>query len=448
MGPMTTHSDDLAPARDWFARHSWEPFSFQLDIWRAYLAGESGLTHAATGTGKTYAAWFGPLLQWLAANPDRTRWPAQPPRLRVLWITPLRALAADTEQALRTPLVDLGLPWTVERRTGDVSSHAKGRQLKKPPTALITTPESLSLLLSQPDARAFFADLEAVIVDEWHELMATKRGVQTELALARLRRWQPGLRTWGLSATIGNLDVALRTLIGTADYATGEISRGQLVQGDMTKQLYFESIIPPTVERFPWAGHLGLKLLPQVIEQIERTAPRSSLPTRATKPNAGIRRSLAQKDEWAGDIALHHSSLDPATRTWVENELRKGRLRCVVCTSSLDLGVDFPAVDCVLQVGSPKGVARLMQRAGRSGHQPGATSRVVCVPTHALELLEVSAARMAMQEGHIEERQPVAKPLDVLVQHLVTIGLGGGFVAGGTVSTRCARPTATDHARR
>ncbi|MCB0105756.1 MAG: hypothetical protein KDE53_07600, partial [Caldilineaceae bacterium] len=285
--------------------------------------------------------------------------------------------------------------------------------------------------------------LQAVVVDEWHELMATKRGVQTELALARLRRWHPELRTWGLSATMGNLAVALRTLIGTADYATGEIRAGRLIQGDMTKQLSFESLIPPAVERFPWAGHLGLKLLPQVIAQIEANRTTLVFTNTRNQTERWYQEILAQREEWAGEIALHHSSLDPATRTWVENELRNGRLRCVVCTSSLDLGVDFPAVDCVLQIGSPKGVARLMQRAGRSGHQPGATSRVICVPTHALELLEVSAARRAMQEGQIEDRQPLEKPLDVLVQHLVTIGLGGGFVA-----EKLYREVRTSHAYR
>ena len=434
-------TDTIQPITDWFAQQHWTPFPFQRQVWAAYLRGESGLIHSPTGSGKTYAAWLGPVAAWLAENsiPRATPTPTtkksrktirtSAPPLQVLWITPLRALAADTAASLQAPLLDLNLPWTIETRTGDTSAAARARQRDRLPTALVTTPESLSLLLARANAAELFASLQAVIVDEWHELLATKRGVQTELALARLRRWQPGLRTWGLSATIGNLDAALRTLIGTADYATGEISRGQLVQGDLTKQLYFESIIPPTVARFPWAGHLGLKLLPQVIEQIERNRTTLVFTNTRNQTERWYQEILAYKEEWAGEIALHHSSLDAATRSWVENELRKGRLRCVVCTSSLDLGVDFPAVDCVLQVGSPKGVARLMQRAGRSGHQPGATSRVICVPTHALELLEVSAARMAMQEGHIEDRQPVAKPLDVLVQHLVTIGLGGGFAA-------------------
>src|SRR5687767_8588135 len=201
-------ADPLAPAEAWFAARGWEPFGFQREVWRAYLAGESGLIHAATGTGKTYAAWLGALLDWMAANPD-AKSTAKAPPLRVLWITPLRALAADTEEALRQPLADLGLPWTLESRTGDTSAATRSRQRTRLPTALVTTPESLALLLTRDDARPLFAELQAVVIDEWHELMGSKRGVQTELALARLRAWRPGLRTWGLSATIGNLQDAL-----------------------------------------------------------------------------------------------------------------------------------------------------------------------------------------------------------------------------------------------
>jgi ATP-dependent Lhr-like helicase len=415
----------------WFAQQGWTPFPFQREIWQAYANGESGLIHSPTGTGKTYAAWLGPVMAWLADHPPpylQTKRTGAPP-LQVLWITPLRALAADTAEALIAPLRELGLPWTVETRTGDTSTSVRNRQRDRLPTALITTPESLSLLLARPKAEELFQSLQAVIVDEWHELMATKRGVQTELGLARLRRWRPGLRLWGLSATMGNLDIALRTLLGNADYETGEIPTGRLVQGDMSKTIEFTSVIPPQIERFPWAGHLGLTLLPRVVEIIAANRTTLVFTNTRNQTERWYQELLDAKPEWAGEIALHHSSLDATTRGWVETELRTGRLRAVVCTSSLDLGVDFPTVDAVLQVGSPKGVARLMQRAGRSGHQPGVASRVVCVPTHVLELLEVSAARTAMTNGQIEARPPVEKPLDVLVQHLVTIGLGGGFTA-------------------
>ncbi|MFN8492501.1 MAG: ligase-associated DNA damage response DEXH box helicase [Caldilineaceae bacterium] len=420
-----------SPILDWFHAQGWTPFPFQQAVWQADLQGESGLIHSPTGTGKTYAAWLGPLMEWMHENPPpyRTTRRNLAPPLRVLWITPLRALAADTETALAQPLVDLNLPWTIETRTGDTTSTVRNRQNTRLPTALITTPESLSLLLARENAAELFRDLHAVIVDEWHELMATKRGVQVELALARLRRWQPALRTWGLSATMGNLTVALRTLLGVAAYATGEIPSGQLIQGDQSKTLVFDSVIPTRVDRFPWAGHLGLTLLPQVLDLIAASKSTLVFTNTRSQTERWFQEILEARPEWAGEIALHHSSLELKTRTWVENELRAGTLRCVVCTASLDLGVDFPTVDRVLQVGSPKGVARLMQRAGRSGHQPGAVSRVTCVPAHALELLEVSAAREAMRTGHIEDRRPVEKPLDVLVQHLVTIALGGGFQA-------------------
>ncbi|HEV2844528.1 MAG TPA: DEAD/DEAH box helicase, partial [Thermoanaerobaculia bacterium] len=249
----------------WFAGRGWAPFEFQREVWEAYRAGGSGLIHAATGTGKTYAAWMAALLEWMRDRPapenrPRRRAAAQP--LRVLWLTPLRALAADTEASLRAPLAELGIPWTLERRTGDTTSTVRDRQREKLPTALVTTPESLSLLLSFPGARDRFDELRLVVVDEWHELMGNKRGVQTELALARLRRFQPDLRVWGLSATLGNIDTALAALLGTG-------RTGMLVRGAAPKEIRIDSVIPETIERFPWAGHLGVRLLPQVIAAVE-----------------------------------------------------------------------------------------------------------------------------------------------------------------------------------
>lgn len=421
----------MNPVLEWFAAQGWTPFPFQREVWEAYAHGESGLIHSPTGTGKTYAAWLGALMEWVDENPPpyAALRRSQAPPLTVLWITPLRALAGDTAEALRAPLEALGIPWTVETRTSDTSSTVRGRQRARLPTALITTPESLSLLLARDNAEELFTHLRAVIVDEWHELMSSKRGTQTELALARLRRWKPNLRTWGLSATMGNLDAALRTLIGVANYETGEIPAGRLVRGDVSKPLIIDSLIPETVERFPWAGHLGLKLLPQVLDRIAGSRSALIFTNTRSQTERWYQEIVEARPEWIGEVALHHSSLDAETRQWVENGLREGRLRCVVCTSSLDLGVDFPAVDLVFQIGSPKGVARLMQRAGRSGHQPGAASRVICVPTNALELIEVSAAREAMLAGQIEDRPPVEKPLDVLAQHLVTVGIGGGFAS-------------------
>jgi ATP-dependent Lhr-like helicase len=422
----------------WFRERGWSPFEFQRQVWESYLAGESGLVHAATGTGKTYAVWLGPLLEWLAEHPDpatirRVRRASAPP-LRVLWITPLRALAADTEASLRAPLAALGVPWTLERRTGDTSSSRRSLQRARLPTALVTTPESVSLFLSYPDARELFSTLLLVVVDEWHELLGSKRGAQTELALARLRRWCPGLRTWGLSATLGNLDEALRALLGEGAPA------GRVVRGEETKPVRVDSLLPDAVERFPWAGHLGLALLPRVVAAVEEG--RSALVFTNTRSQTELwyQAILEARPEWAGELALHHGSLGRKVRDWVEEALREGRLRCTVCTSSLDLGVDFAPVDRVLQVGSPKGVARLLQRAGRSGHQPGVESRVTCVPAHAFELVEVAAARRAIETGRIEPRQPPERPLDVLAQHLVTAASGGGFEAGAMLDeVRTAR---------
>jgi ATP-dependent Lhr-like helicase len=413
----------VARVEAWFAARGWSPFAFQREVWDAYLAGESGLIHAGTGTGKTYAVWMAPLLEWLATHPpdlrSRPLRRAAAPPLRALWLTPLRALAADTEAALRAPLAALRIPWTLERRTGDTSASVRDRQREKLPTALVTTPESLSLLLSRPDARDLFADLRLVVVDEWHELLGNKRGAQTELALARLRRFQPALRTWGASATLGNLEVARLALTGATN--------SRLVVGTAPKQIAVDALIPPVIERFPWAGHLGLQLLPQVIAAVEEGRTALVFTNTRSQTEIWYQAILEARPDWAGEIALHHGSLDRKVRDFVEAGLSSGSLRCVVCTSSLDLGVDFAPVDRVLQVGSPKGIGRLAQRAGRSGHRPGAPSRVTCVPTNAFELIEVAAARAALAEGRIEPRTPQEKPLDVLAQHLVTVAVGGGF---------------------
>lgn len=420
--PDPAADPDLAPAEAWFRSRGWEPFPFQRDVWRAYLNGDGGLIHAATGTGKTYAAWVGALLEWTGER-GRGEVPDKAPPLRILWITPLRALAADTEEALRLPLHDLQLPWTLESRTGDTSAATRARQRTRLPTALVTTPESLALLLSRDDARPLFGDLRAVVVDEWHELMGTKRGVATELALARLRAWRPGLRTWGLSATIGNLQDAQEALLGTAP----DRRPGRIVRGHVEKEVVVDALIPPTIERFPWAGHLGTQMLPQVVEAVEEGETAIVFTNTRSQTEIWYQALLEARPDWAGLIALHHGSLDRERREWVEEGLRSGRLRCVVATSSLDLGVDFSPVDRVLQIGSPKGVARLLQRAGRSGHRPGAVSRVTCVPTNALELIEVAAARDGMHANAVESRLPVERPLDVLAQHVVTVALGGGF---------------------
>jgi ATP-dependent Lhr-like helicase len=408
-------------AKHWFANRGWKPFAFQKAVWAAVKRGESGLLHASTGAGKTYALWFA-ALQHLAPPPSAPvigkRKPVMAP-LTVLWITPMRALAADTLRALQRPIDELSIPWSLGLRTGDTGSSERARQSRRLPSALVTTPESLTLLLTRENAASELASVRMVVVDEWHELLGNKRGVQLQLALARLRRWQPGLMVWGISATLGNQLQAQQVLLPAGD--------GISVQGENAKTLLVDTLLPETIERFPWAGHMGLRMLKQVTAQIETCS--SCLVFTNTRAQAEVwyQAILEARPDWAGLIALHHSSLARETRDWVEQALKDGQLRAVVCTSSLDLGVDFLPVERVLQIGSAKGVARLMQRAGRSGHAPGRPSRVTLVPTHSLELLEAAAAQAAVAARHIEAREPPHKPLDVLVQHLVSMALGGGF---------------------
>jgi ATP-dependent Lhr-like helicase len=406
----------IDPIEAWFAQQGWQPFGFQREVWRACSAGRSGLLHAETGAGKTYAVWLGAL----AAAP----WAgAQAPPLRVLWLTPMRALAQDTGRALEQAVQGLGLPWTVGVRTGDTPSGDRAKQDRRLPSALVSTPESVSLLLARADARTLLGHVRFVIVDEWHELLGNKRGVQTQLAIARLRRWQPALQVWGLSATLANLEHARDVLLGVGQ-------EGVLVHGDVPRQIAADTLIPEDVERFPWAGHMGTRLLPQVLREIEQAGSTLLFTNTRSQAENWYHAILDARPEWAGEIGLHHGSLDHALRTFVETELKEGRLRAVVCTSSLDLGVDFLPVERVIQLGSPKGVARLLQRAGRSGHAPGRVSRATCAPTHSFELLEAAAARRAIAARRIEARRAPEQPMDVLLQHLVTVALGGGFRAG------------------
>jgi len=404
-----------------FAARHWQPFDFQRAVWDAIGKGQSGLLHATTGTGKTYAAWLGALLAF-ATPPARANAPTPP--LTVLWLTPMRALAADTARALQAPLAELGLDWAVALRTGDTGSTERAAQARRLPTALVTTPESLSLLLTRADAREALGRVKMVVVDEWHELIGSKRGVQVQLALARLHRWQPDLRIWGLSATLGNLDHARDVLL-----AGVPPERRVIVHGHTPKTLIVDTLLPDAASRFPWAGHLGLSMLPHVLRELESSSTSLVFLNTRSQSELWYQAILDARPDWAGQIALHHGSLDRAVREWVEVNLKNGALRAVVCTSSLDLGVDFLPVERVLQIGSPKGVARLLQRAGRSGHAPGRASRVTVVPTHSLELVEAVAARHAIQAGKMEARESPDKPLDVLVQHLLTVALGGGFQA-------------------
>ncbi len=411
------------PIEAWFAARGWLPFAFQREVWAAMAAGESGLLHATTGSGKTYAVWMGALLRARAG-----------PGLQVLWITPMRALAADTTRALQLPLpelAELAPGWAVGQRTGDTPSAERARQDKRLPAALVTTPESLSLMLTRENACQELGGVHTVVVDEWHELIANKRGVQVQLALARLRRWNPALVVWGLSATLGNVDEALQTLAGSL------AGSARKVQGRIDKRLVIDTLLPHDPGRFSWGGHLGAMMLKPVVAELERSSTALVFTNTRSQAEIWYQLILAERPDWAGIVALHHGSLDRAVREWVEQGLKQGHLKAVVATSSLDLGVDFLPVERVLQIGSAKGVARLLQRAGRSGHAPGRDSRVTLVPTNTLELVEAAAARRAALAGRVESRQCPHKPLDVLVQHLVTVALGGGFVADELYAEVC-----------
>jgi ATP-dependent helicase Lhr and Lhr-like helicase len=407
----------------WFASRGWTPFDYQLRAWSAYAQDRSGLIHLPTGAGKTYAAAMGPL----AAIIDESRATGEPRPvrgLRLIYLTPLRAVARDIEAALTLPIQELGECISIAGRTGDTTQRERAKQRDELPNVLVTTPESLTLMLTRANSAGLLGGVHSVICDEWHELLSSKRGTQTELALARLRRLSPRLRVWALSATIENVDDAARIAVGVNTDETPLI-----IRGDAPRPVEITSILPASVHDLPWAGHLGLSMLPRVVAELD--------PARATLVFTNTRSQAEKwyhalrfaKPEWEGLLALHHGSIDRAERERVEHGLKSGALRIVVATSSLDLGVDFSPVERVMQIGSVKGVARLLQRAGRSGHRPGETCRIVCVPTHGLELFEIAAAREAALRGVVEPRLPLNKPLDVLAQHLVTCAIGGGFDA-------------------
>lgn len=406
-------------AEKWFSSKEWRSFEFQRSCWKHYLEGKSGLLNAPTGSGKTYALWIPCVLSFLEKNePHETL-----PGVRILWITPLRALAKDIHTAMQRFCDEIGVPWSIGLRTGDTTTNERQKQKKHAPQALVITPESLHVLLSQSDYPNYLGKVEAVIVDEWHELIGSKRGVATELALSRLKNITGGnLRIWGISATIGNLPQAKRVLLGE-DLNKEAVT----VKSEVDKKIVVESVLPDVVEKFPWTGHLGTNLLYKVLPIIKKSTTTLLFTNTRSQTELWYQAILKEAPELAGIMAMHHGSMDHDIRNWVEDALHDGKLKLVVCTSSLDLGVDFRPVDTVIQVGGPKGISRFQQRAGRSGHHPGATSRIYFVPTHSLELIEGAAIRSAIKNGKFEQRLPIEKSLDVLIQYLVTLSVSGGF---------------------
>jgi ATP-dependent Lhr-like helicase len=405
----------IKPATEWLQSQGWQAFPFQRQAWKAYLDGYDLMIHSATGTGKTLAAWMGPILESLHQGPSSHQTTA-------LWITPLRALASDTVQALQTVMEGMKLPWTLQSRTGDTSGAVKKKQRTQLPHVLVTTPESATILQSYPESHSQWSSLRVIIVDEWHELIGTKRGVLLELALSRFRSLSPGVRTIGLSATLGNLNHAFDVLVGPSSTRPKKI-----IHGIAKKKIVIRCAIPEAMERFPWAGHLGTRMAPAVCHVLDQSKTSLIFTNTRNQTELWYQELLKIRNDYAGQIALHHGSLDLEVRAWVEQSLRDEKLKGVVCTSSLDLGVDFASVEEVVQIGSPKGIARLLQRAGRSGHQPNAASRMLFVPANALELIELAAARRMMKRGILEHRESEKLPLDLLSQHLVTRGLAGPY---------------------
>ena len=397
----------------WFKNKGWKAQNFQKECWKAYSEGKNGILHAPTGSGKTYAIWGGIIEESLKMKKHKIG-------IQTIWITPLRALAVEIQKAIQIMTNDLNPDLKIALRTGDTSQKERGNQRRKPSFGLVTTPESLHLLLSTKDHKKTLQNLKVIVIDEWHELLGTKRGVQIELAIAYLNFFLPNLKVWGISATIGNKDLASKILLGSSkSFVT--------INAEIKKKIEVESILPKNMERFPWRGHLGIHLLSRVLEIVEKNKTTLIFTNTRAQCEIWYHHLLDRNPELAGDIAMHHGSIDKKIRLWVEDALRKQNIRVVVCTSSLDLGVDFSPVESCIQIGSPKGIGRFIQRAGRSGHRPKAKSKIYFLPTHAMELIESLALQRGIEKHKIEDRLPYLNSYDVLFQFLMTLAVGSGF---------------------
>ncbi len=421
---MLQQTKGYAVINNWLEQKNKQPFLFQQQTWQHIIDGQSGLVNAPTGCGKTYAVFLGAIIQFINLHPN-TYHSKKNNGLQLLWITPLRALAKDIARAMDEVIAELGIQWQVGIRNGDTANAVRVQQKKKMPEVLIITPESLHLFLATKSHVSLFQDLQLIAVDEWHELLGSKRGVQVELALSRLVHYsKPSI--WGISATIGNLEEAKEVILAPLQTA------GVIVKANMPKQIEVHSILPDEIEKYPWAGHLGIKLAEKLMPVIEQSNTTLIFINTRGMAERWYQTILTVAPQLAGAIALHHGSIEQELRLWVEDALHTQKLKAVVCTASLDLGVDFRPVDTVIQVGSPKGVARFLQRAGRSGHAPGDVSKVYFLPTHSLELVEAAALRIAIEEQEIESRPPMMLCFDVLMQYLCTLAVGEGFIAQET----------------
>ncbi|MFC4414110.1 ligase-associated DNA damage response DEXH box helicase [Kaistella carnis] len=400
--------------KKWMDKKDREPFGFQSETWFKFSNNYSGMVIAPTGFGKTFSVFLAVVIDYMN-HPANYK-----TGMKLLWITPLRALAKDIAKAMSEALEEIGLDWEVAVRNGDTSTKDRAKQTKKMPDILIITPESLHLLIAQKQHQKFFKSLQCIVVDEWHELLSSKRGVMTELAVSRIFSYQKKLRIWGITATIGNLEEAMNVLIPY------DIKKTKVVAKEK-KKIEIKSVFPDAVEVLPWAGHLGTKLADKIIPIILESQTTLVFTNTRSQAEMWYQVLLNTHPDFAGQIAIHHSSVDKDIRIWIEENLSSGYLKAVISTSSLDLGVDFKPVDTVIQIGSSKGIARFLQRAGRSGHSPFETSKIYFVPTHSLELIEVAALKEAVKQNKIEPREPLVLCYDVLLQFVLTLAVGDGF---------------------
>ncbi|MBP6234933.1 MAG: ligase-associated DNA damage response DEXH box helicase [Saprospiraceae bacterium] len=408
-------------ADQWFKSMAWVPLPFQYETWEAFNHGKSGMVNAPTGSGKTYSILVAAFIEYINSHPDNNKTSGKE-GLQLIWVTPIKALAKEILLSCDKAILGMNLPWKAEIRTGDTTIKDRKSQTKNPPQILITTPESLHVILATDGYSKILNTVKTIVVDEWHELIGSKRGVQTELVVSKFFSLNPKIKIWGISATIGNMPEAIDVLLSVVP-----TENRALIIADMTKTIALHSVIPDEIERYPWAGHLGLKLADKVLHILNGS--KTSLIFTNTRAQCEIwyQKLLEMDPDLAGQIAMHHGSISKEIREWVEEALYEGKIKAVVCTSSLDLGVDFRPVETIIQIGSPKGVSRFIQRAGRSGHQPGASSHIWFVPTHALELVEAAGLRLAMAQNKIEDRVPYIRSFDVLIQYLMTLAVSEGF---------------------
>jgi ATP-dependent helicase Lhr and Lhr-like helicase len=397
--------------RDWFAGRGWAPRRHQLDMVRAAASGRSVLLVAATGAGKTLAGFLPSLID-LHQRPTDS--------LHTLYVSPLKALAVDVQRNLIAPVEEMGLPIRVETRTGDTPADRKARQRARPPHILLTTPESLSLLLTHADSAQLFAGLKTVVVDEIHAFATQKRGDLLALALSRLEKLAPGLRRVGLSATVADPD-GYRVWLAPH----GDMDGVDLVRGAPGAEPRLQIMLPED-QRVPWSGHSGRWATHHVMRQVERH--RTTLVFCNTRGLAElIFQDLWTVNDQALPIGIHHGSLSVEARRRVETAMAAGRLRALVCTSSLDLGVDWGDVDLVIQMGAPKGSSRLLQRIGRANHRLDEASAGLVVPGNRFEYLEARAALDAVEEGALDPDAFRPGALDVLAQHVMAVACAGPF---------------------